>query len=135
MAKAKPEWGRGTDEPHPVDIFVGNRLHELRRARGVTQQELAEQLKITFQQVQKYETGVNRISAGRLLLVAQLFNLPVGFFFDGLPDTITKQGVQVAMERAISRDQMILIQCFRLLPADELRASFLALVKACAAEF
>lgn len=74
--------------PHPIDVYVGRRLRFARQATDsrspVTQPQLAEAIGTTFQQVQKYERGQNRISASRLYLAAQFFKLPVGWFFEGL---------------------------------------------------
>src|SRR6202142_4657290 len=75
-----PRYGRGTGVPHPVDVQVGMRVWQSRRLRGMTQGELAGRLGLTFQQVQKYETGANRISASRLAAIAGLLELPIGFF-------------------------------------------------------
>lgn len=71
--------------PHPVDIHVGNRLKRLRLSKGQTQEELAEKLNVSFQQVQKYERGSNRINASRLNHLADILNVSVDYFFDGLP--------------------------------------------------
>jgi transcriptional regulator with XRE-family HTH domain len=65
----------------PTDIRVGVNLRELRLARHLSQQELGSQLGITFQQIQKYERGANRIGAGRLFQIAKLFGVSVQFFF------------------------------------------------------
>ena len=70
---------------HPVDRHVGQAVRLRRKLRGVSQQALAERLGITFQQVQKYETGANRISASTLHGNAQVLEVPVSAFFDGLP--------------------------------------------------
>jgi transcriptional regulator with XRE-family HTH domain len=70
--------------PHHVDIHVGQRLRRQRSLCGITQQDLAEQVGVRFQQIQKYESGSNRISASRLWDVAQVLQVPVAFFFDGL---------------------------------------------------
>ena len=69
---------------HPVDVHVGSRVRQRRWILGITQQALAEELGVTFQQVQKYEMGVNRISASRLWAIARLLGVPVEFFFEGL---------------------------------------------------
>ena len=73
---------------HPVDRHVGARVRERRNALGMTQQGLAERLGVTFQQVQKYELGVNRISASRLWSMGQGLGVPVMFFFEGLGDAM-----------------------------------------------
>jgi transcriptional regulator with XRE-family HTH domain len=69
---------------HPIDIEIGNRVRVLRLANGLTQSDLASSTGITFQQIQKYETGVNRISCSRLWLIAAALKVPVADFFDGM---------------------------------------------------
>ena len=69
---------------HPVDVHVGKRVRHRRWMVGMTQQQLAERVGIKFQQIQKYETGMNRISASRLWDIADALNVPVAFFFEGL---------------------------------------------------
>lgn len=69
---------------HPVDFHVGQRLRQRRWMIGMTQQQLAEQVGIRFQQIQKYETGANRVSASRLWDIASALGVPVSFFFEGL---------------------------------------------------
>lgn len=69
---------------HPVDVHVGNRLRTRRRMLGLSQTALAEAAKITFQQVQKYERGANRVSASRLWQFGQVLGVSPAFFFDGL---------------------------------------------------
>ena len=70
---------------NPTDAYVGSRLRLLRTKQNITQQGIAERLGISFQQFQKYEKGLNRIGASRLQHLSQLFDVPVGFFFDGAP--------------------------------------------------
>lgn len=72
--------------PHPVDIHVGKKVRHRRWLLGMSQTQLAEQVDIKFQQIQKYETGANRISASRLWDIATVLDVPVHFFFDGLED-------------------------------------------------
>ena len=69
---------------HPVDVHVGKRIRHRRWVIGMTQQQLAEQVGIKFQQIQKYETGMNRVSASRLWDISETLGVPVSFFFDGL---------------------------------------------------
>lgn len=74
--------------PHPVDVHVGQGVRSRRMLRGMTQSVLAEQIGLTFQQLQKYESGANRISASRLWEIAQILDVPVASFFDGIePET------------------------------------------------
>ena len=80
---------RGTAEstPHPVDLHVGRRIAEKRLALGYNQSDLGRALNLTFQQVQKYEKGTNRVSASKLWLIAQFFKVDLSYFFDGLSDS------------------------------------------------
>ncbi|WP_333713486.1 helix-turn-helix domain-containing protein [Yoonia sp.] len=71
---------------HPVDVHVGKRIRHRRWMNGTTQQQLAEAVGIKFQQIQKYETGMNRVSASRLWDIANVLNVPVSFFFEGLDE-------------------------------------------------
>jgi len=69
---------------HPVDVHVGKRIRHRRWMNGTTQQQLAERVGIKFQQIQKYETGMNRVSASRLWDIAKVLDVPVAFFFEGM---------------------------------------------------
>lgn len=71
-----------TKSPDPIDILVGTRVRARRMARGVSQEMLAAGLDLTFQQIQKYEKGINRIGASRLCSIAKILDVPVGFFFE-----------------------------------------------------
>ena len=75
---------RGT--PSDIDIHVGKRLKIRRNLMGLSQDELAKEIGITFQQIQKYEHGTNRISAGKLFEFAKALNVHINFFFEGLPN-------------------------------------------------
>ncbi len=69
---------------HPVDVHVGMRARQRRWMVGMTQQQLGEKVGIKFQQIQKYETGMNRISASRLWDIANALDVPISYFFEGL---------------------------------------------------
>jgi transcriptional regulator with XRE-family HTH domain len=69
----------------PVDVHVGARLRQRRQMLSISQEKVAEELGLTFQQIQKYERGANRISASRLHQLSELLDVPLSFFFDGLP--------------------------------------------------
>ncbi len=77
------KWARG-DGPNPVDMHVGARVRLRRTLLGMTQEKLAKAIGLTFQQVQKYERGANRIGASRLHELSQVLDVPVSFFFDDL---------------------------------------------------
>ena len=68
---------------HPIDIYVGTKIRLTRAARGISQQQLADMLSISFQQLQKYERGINRISASRLWEVSQALGVNIAYFFEG----------------------------------------------------
>lgn len=72
------------EHPHPVDVHVGQRIRERRVLLGLSQETLAGGLGVSFQQVQKYERGTNRISASRLFELAGLLSVPVGYFFENI---------------------------------------------------
>ena len=89
------------ETPHPVDLHVGSVIRARRKALGMTQQELARAIGLTFQQVQKYERGVNRISASKLYDTAVALKTPIHMFFRGV-DSPTVDFVLSADENAIS---------------------------------
>ncbi len=89
MAKSKPLYGRGTGKVHPVDVHAGARVRQLRSLGGMTQTQLADTMGLSFQQVQKYEWGTNRISASRLYGLSQVFDVTVEYFFEDMPPDIT----------------------------------------------
>jgi len=71
--------------PNPIDVHVGSRVRLRRMMQDMSQEKLGKQLGITFQQVQKYEKGTNRIGASRLYHIANILSVPVGFFYDDAP--------------------------------------------------
>ncbi|MFX0544249.1 helix-turn-helix domain-containing protein [Roseovarius sp. S1116L3] len=80
--------------PHPVDVHVGKRIRHRRWLVGMTQQQLAESVGIKFQQIQKYETGANRVSASRLWDIAASMDVNVAFFFEGVDASQTSDADQ-----------------------------------------
>lgn len=74
--------------PNPIDIHVGSRIRLRRVLVGMSQEKLGEQLGITFQQVQKYEKGTNRVGSSRLYRISQILGVPVSFFFEDIPGQI-----------------------------------------------
>ena len=78
--------------PNPVDLHVGGRVRMRRKMLGVSQERLAEALGLTFQQVQKYERGANRVSASKLYEIARFLGAPVSYFFEGLSDPSVRGG-------------------------------------------
>ncbi len=88
MAKSKPRFGHGTGKPHPVDIHVGARARMRRTLLGMTQTDLGDALDLTYQQVQKYERGVNRISASRLYDLCRVLDVSIDYFFEDMPTAV-----------------------------------------------
>jgi transcriptional regulator with XRE-family HTH domain len=101
---------------HPVDRHVGLRLRMRRRSLGWSQDKLADALSITFQQIQKYERGSNRVSASKLWEAAQALRTPVAWFYEGLAETgadsestaagflLTPEGIEIARTFPLIRD-------------------------------
>jgi transcriptional regulator with XRE-family HTH domain len=79
---------RVTGKPHPVDVYVGSRVRQRRTLLGLSQEKLGDAIGLTFQQVQKYERGANRIGASRLYELAQILDVPVAFFYEDLPQSM-----------------------------------------------
>ncbi len=92
MAKSKSGsklgYGHGTGIPNPVDVHVGARLRQRRTLLGMSQTTLGDALGMSFQQVQKYEKGTNRISASRLFNLARVLDVPIQYFLDDMTTAI-----------------------------------------------
>ncbi|MFN8831923.1 MAG: helix-turn-helix domain-containing protein [Labrys sp. (in: a-proteobacteria)] len=86
--------------PNPIDKHVGSRLRMRRVLIGMSQEKLGEALSLTFQQVQKYEKGTNRIGASRLQQISSILDVPVSFFFDGAPGADAQEGMSEASSSA-----------------------------------
>ncbi len=92
MIQKKSIRGRIDDnEPNPVDVHVGKRIRLRRNILHITQQQMAEMMGLTFQQVQKYEKGMNRVGASRLWDISRVLNVPMGFFFEDMDEDIASQ--------------------------------------------
>lgn len=82
-------------QPNPIDIHVGNRIRLRRSILGWSQEKLANMLGLTFQQVQKYERGSNRVGASRLWDIGNVMNVPINFFFEDMGKNVTSQSPRV----------------------------------------
>lgn len=92
MVKQKSLRGRIDDnEPNPVDVHVGKRIRLRRTILHITQQQMAEMLGLTFQQIQKYEKGMNRVGASRLWDISRVLNVPMTFFFEDMEEGVAQQ--------------------------------------------
>lgn len=124
-----------TAGPHPVDVHVGRAVRWRRKLRGLSQQALAERIGLTFQQVQKYETGANRISASALHAIAGALEVPIAFFFDGLPETIAAPEPEASLTARMlgAPGGLALAEAWLDLPPGPLRQRLAALVQTTAA--
>lgn len=111
---------------HPVDVHVGKRIRQRRWLVGMTQQQLAEQVGIKFQQIQKYETGANRVSASRLWDIAEALDVKVSFFFEGLTATTGEDGAPQDMPADLMGDKeaMDLVRSYYAIPENQRRRLF-----------
>lgn len=110
---------------HPVDIHVGKRVRHRRWMVGMTQQQLAERVGIKFQQIQKYETGMNRVSASRLWEIASALGVQVSFFFDGLGAKATEVGPSdLPSDLLADKEALELIRSYYSIPENQRRRLF-----------
>ena len=113
--------------PHKVDVHVGQRIRQRRWLTGMTQQRLAELVGIKFQQIQKYETGANRVSASRLWDIAFALNVDVSHFFEGLePEKPQPEKALDNIPADLSGDKeaMDLIRSYYAIPENQRRRLF-----------
>ncbi|MEY4964501.1 MAG: hypothetical protein RL274_84 [Pseudomonadota bacterium] len=122
-------------QTNPIDIQVGNRVRIRRMLIGMSQERLGDLLGLTFQQVQKYEKGVNRIGAGRLYEVSRILNVPVDFFYEGVVASGQEpEGTPPVMEFVSSGEGLQLALAFMKIKDVRVRKRMLDLVKSLAEE-
>ena len=125
-----------TRKPDPVDVEVGQRIKIQRLAAGLSQTELGKSIGVTFQQVQKYEKGANRVGAGRLTQIARGLKIPVNTFFEGhdhIEETAQPGGVS-PLSLITNPHAFRLLQAYSTLTDEELRRSIVELVERVAAK-
>ncbi|HKL04318.1 MAG TPA: helix-turn-helix transcriptional regulator [Roseovarius sp.] len=112
--------------PHPVDVHVGKRIRHRRWLVGMTQQQLAERVGIKFQQIQKYETGANRVSASRLWDIADALSVEVSFFFEGLDNDNASSGASEGVPADLLGDKeaLDLVRSYYAIPENQRRRLF-----------
>ncbi len=123
--------------PNPVDIYVGRRVRLRRMLVGLSQEKLGISMGLTFQQIQKYEKGVNRIGASRLFRLSEVLEVPVQFFFDGMPASEDAVGSGMAepkqeaflYEFLNTRDGLELNRAFVKVTDADIRKSVIDLVR------
>ena len=111
---------------HPVDVHVGKRIRHRRWMNGTTQQQLAEAVGIKFQQIQKYETGMNRVSASRLWDIANVLNVNVSFFFEGLDqeEKTSSNGTDMPGDILTDKEALELLRSYYAIPENQRRRLF-----------
>lgn len=107
---------------HSVDLHVGKRIRHRRWMVGMTQQQLAEKVGIKFQQIQKYETGMNRVSASRLWDIAQAVDVPVSFFFEGLTEDRARK--EIEGDILADKEALQLVRAYYAMPEAQRRQIF-----------
>lgn len=114
--------------PNDVDIHVGKQMMLFRKGAGLSQTELANQIGISFQQVQKYEKGKNRVSAGKLFEIAQALSVSVSDFFD---ETANKTGSaqNAPLTSKLGTDELAILHCFNQIRDTQLKKDLVKLIK------
>ncbi len=152
MQKKKSLRGRVDGAPNPIDIHVGNRVRMRRTLLGMSQEKLGEELGLTFQQVQKYERGMNRIGASRLWDISKVLNTPIEFFYEGInedieqlsPRHINKTDHAEGLEECIAsldgdpmnrRETLELVRAYYKIPDRNLAKKVFELTKSLATSF
>ena len=135
--KPQPKYGRGTGVPNPIDVHVGARIRMRRLLLGMNQETLANALGLTFQQVQKYEGGANRVSASRLSAMAEILGVPISYFFGDLqPDDADVSPEDRQCREQLQRPETIeFIRLYYAISDQQVRRQFLEMAKTVAASF
>lgn len=126
--------------PHPVDIYVGKRLRMRRVMLGMSQESVGKAIGVTFQQIQKYERGANRMGSSRLYDFSQILNVPVSFFFEGYEletgdsTPITQMGfaeeeVPFEHEKLTSRETLEVMRAYYSIRESKVRKKMLDLMR------
>ncbi len=140
MAKTKLGYGHGTGIPNPVDVHVGARLRVRRTLLGMSQTTVGDAIGLTFQQMQKYEKGTNRISASRLFDLSRVLDVPIQFFFDDMPAAVAASSPTLGRGRAkkppryepdpmAKRETLELVRAYYKITEPEIRKHLFAMTK------
>ncbi len=127
-------------KPNPIDVHVGSRIRLRRNMLGLSQEKLGESLGITFQQIQKYEKGTNRVGASRLQAISAILNVPVSFFFEDAPGSSNQAGFAEDNEATYvvyflnSNEGVQLTRAFTKISDPKVRRKIIDLVKSLAAD-
>src|SRR5690349_12058620 len=145
IMKAKPPGGRRgrrkTDKPNPIDVHVGSRVRTRRMLLGMSQDKLGEAIGLTFQQVQKYERGANRIGASRLYELSRVLDVPVAYFYEDVDgaarrpaatDGIAGDREELERDPMTRRETLELIRAYNRIADPGVRRRLFELIKATA---
>jgi len=116
-------------QPHAVDVQVGKKIRNQRMISGISQSELGDRIGVTFQQIQKYEKGSNRVSASRLVEIAGAMNIDVRSFFDEMEGQAANNNESVKEEFVVSRQGLLLNSAFLSIKNEAIRTKILKLVQ------
>lgn len=119
--------------PNPTDIYVGSRIRMRRKMLGLSQEKLGEKLGITFQQIQKYEKGTNRVGASRLQAMSDALEVPVAYFFPDnptAPDGMKEEGATFMMDFMSTSEGLDLSRAFTRIKNPKVRRKIVELVRA-----
>ena len=141
MGKIRLSHGRGTRIPRPVDVHVGVRVRQRRTLLGMSQTTLGDALGLTFQQVQKYERGMNRIGASRLFELSRVLDVPVEYFFEEMPTAVAasspakkrgrpKKPVRYELGPMAKRETLQLVRAYYKIKDAEIRKHLFEMTKA-----
>lgn len=140
MIQAEKKTGANSRGPNPVDIHVGSRIRLRRQLLRMSQEKLGDELGVTFQQVQKYERGANRVGASRLYRLSRVLEVPVQFFFEGLSDSAPAAAMAdndqtpIVYDFIQSSDGVSLAESFSRIKDPKVRRRVLELVRTLASE-
>lgn len=124
--------------PDPVDVYVGSRIRLRRTILGLSQEKLGDQLGITFQQVQKYENGANRVGSSRLYRISKILNVPIGFFFEGFQAADMPKVAEGAADdmgdMLSNRETVTLVKSYYAIEDEHVRKRVLDMIKSLSAK-
>lgn len=137
VGKRKKRAGRRRgDGPHPVDIHVGSRVRQRRTLLGMSQEKLGDALGLTFQQVQKYERGANRVGASRLHDISRILDVPVSYFFEELSGSaaagLAEEPAAFERDPMAKRETLELVRAYYRITDPKVRKRIFELTKAVA---
>ena len=145
MGKIRLAYGHGTGKPHPVDVHVGRRVRMRRTLLGMTQTSLGEAIGLSFQQVQKYENGKNRIGSSRLFDLSRVLDVPVESFFEDMSAEVAaispaqkrgraKAPMSYEPDPMARRETLELVRAYYKISDPQVRKRLNELIKAVAAD-